>query len=211
MALLLIAGIDTTWSAIGASLWHLAKTPGDRKRLIAEPGLLPTAMEEFLRAYAPVTMARLVKDDMHWRGADMKADDWILLSPLPSPRTGSAPTSPRLPRSARSSSAQPTPHFVTESDRVGMPEPPFGAQGTGRLAAPARPMTRAVPGCSPPRAARRQPASSPNMAGHSGAGAPEPPICAAVGSMPVTTRAVQIGAICVRPRAGRHCWPTPAW
>jgi cytochrome P450 len=80
MALLLIAGIDTTWSAIGASLWHLAKTPGDRMRLAAEPGLLPTAIEEFLRAFAPVTMARLVRDDVHWRGVDMKADDWILLS-----------------------------------------------------------------------------------------------------------------------------------
>ena len=27
IALLLIAGIDTTWSAIGASLWHLAQHP----------------------------------------------------------------------------------------------------------------------------------------------------------------------------------------
>ena len=80
MALLLIAGIDTTWSAIGASLWHLAKTPADRERLVAEPRLLPAAMEEFLRAYAPVTMARLVKEDMHWHGVDMKAEDWILLS-----------------------------------------------------------------------------------------------------------------------------------
>jgi len=80
MALLLIAGIDTTWSAIGSSLWHLARTPADRERLVAEPDLVPTAMEEFLRAYAPVTMARLVKHDMHWRGVDMKADDWILLS-----------------------------------------------------------------------------------------------------------------------------------
>jgi cytochrome P450 len=80
MALLLIAGIDTTWSAIGASLWHLAAAPADRRRLAAEPGLLPTAMEEFLRAYAPVTMARLVREDMRWQGADMKADDWILLS-----------------------------------------------------------------------------------------------------------------------------------
>jgi cytochrome P450 len=80
MALLLIAGIDTTWSAIGASLWHLAKTPADRERLTAEPELLPTAMEEFLRAYAPVTMARLVKEDMRWHGVDMKAEDWILLS-----------------------------------------------------------------------------------------------------------------------------------
>ncbi|GAA0818897.1 cytochrome P450 [Streptosporangium amethystogenes subsp. fukuiense] len=80
MALLLIAGIDTTWSAIGASLWHLARTPADRERLVDEPALLPTAMEEFLRAYAPVTMARLVKEDTHWNGVDMKADDWILLS-----------------------------------------------------------------------------------------------------------------------------------
>ncbi|GAA2454004.1 cytochrome P450 [Actinomadura vinacea] len=80
MALLLIAGIDTTWSAIGASLWHLAGTPADRERLVAEPALLPAAMEEFLRAYAPVTMARLVKEDMHWNGVDMKADDWVLLS-----------------------------------------------------------------------------------------------------------------------------------
>ena len=80
MALLLIAGIDTTWSAIGASLWHLANTPDDRERVVAEPGLLSTAMEEFLRAYAPVTMARLVKEDMHWHGIDMKADDWVLLS-----------------------------------------------------------------------------------------------------------------------------------
>ncbi|SEF93115.1 hypothetical protein SAMN05444920_1011050 [Nonomuraea solani] len=80
MTLLLIAGIDTTWSAIGASLWHLAKTPADRERLVAEPGLLPTAMEELLRAYAPVTMARLVKEDMSWNGVDMRADDWVLLS-----------------------------------------------------------------------------------------------------------------------------------
>jgi len=80
MALLLIAGIDTSWSAIGASLWHLARAPADRRRLVAEPGLLPTAMEEFLRAYAPVTMARLVREDMHWHGVDMTADDWILLS-----------------------------------------------------------------------------------------------------------------------------------
>jgi len=80
MALLLIAGIDTTWSAIGASLWHLARTRRDRERLVADPGLLPTAVEEFLRAYAPVTMARLVKQDMRWHGVDMKAEDWILLS-----------------------------------------------------------------------------------------------------------------------------------
>jgi cytochrome P450 len=86
MGLLLIAGIDTTWSAIGASLWHLAKTPADRERLVAEPELLPTAMEEFLRAYAPVTMARMAKHDMRWPNrpggysVDVKEEDWFLLS-----------------------------------------------------------------------------------------------------------------------------------
>jgi cytochrome P450 len=80
MGLLLIAGIDTTWSAIGASLWHLAKTPADRERLVADPDLLPVAMEEFLRVYAPVTMARLVREDINWNGVEMKKEDFVLLS-----------------------------------------------------------------------------------------------------------------------------------
>jgi cytochrome P450 len=83
IGLLLIAGIDTTWSAIGASLWHLARAPEDRERLTADPALLPTAMEELLRAYAPVTMARLVREDMDWNGCPMKANEWVLL-PFPS-------------------------------------------------------------------------------------------------------------------------------
>jgi cytochrome P450 len=83
IALLLLAGIDTTWSAIGASIFHLAGNPDDRERLVAEPELLPIAMEELLRAYAPVTMARIVKHDMDWKGCPMKADDWVLL-PFPS-------------------------------------------------------------------------------------------------------------------------------
>lgn len=80
--LLLIAGIDTTWSAIGSSLWHLATHPEDRKRLVAEPDLMPTAVEEFLRAYAPVTMARLVAKDHELQGCPMKAGEWVLL-PFP--------------------------------------------------------------------------------------------------------------------------------
>jgi cytochrome P450 len=60
----------------------LAKTPHDRERLVAEPELLPTAIEELLRAYAPVTMARLVREDTEFNGCPMKADDWVLL-PFP--------------------------------------------------------------------------------------------------------------------------------
>src|SRR3984893_12299916 len=40
LRLLLIAGIDTTWSAIGSSRLHLAQTPADRERLVAEPELM---------------------------------------------------------------------------------------------------------------------------------------------------------------------------
>ena len=82
IVLLLLAGIDTTWSAIGSSLMHIASHPADRERLLAEPDLVPTAMEEFLRAYAPVTMARLVKEDVEVGGCPMKVDDWVLL-PFP--------------------------------------------------------------------------------------------------------------------------------
>jgi cytochrome P450 len=80
--LLLIAGIDTTWSAIGSSIWHLATNPVDRRRLVDNPALMPTAIEEFLRAYAPVTMARVVKEDYNFHGAEMKENDWVLL-PFP--------------------------------------------------------------------------------------------------------------------------------
>jgi cytochrome P450 len=83
MILLMIAGIDTTWSAIGASLWHLARHPGDRQRLASDPGLMGTAIEELLRAYAPVTMARLVAKDFDFHGHQLKEGDWLLL-PFPS-------------------------------------------------------------------------------------------------------------------------------
>ena len=79
MVLILVAGIDTTWSAIGAALWHLAHHPQDLARLANEPDLMPTAIEEFLRFYAPVTMARLVTRDTQYLGCPMKQDDWILL------------------------------------------------------------------------------------------------------------------------------------
>lgn len=82
ITLLLLAGIDTTWSAIGASLWHLASHPADLHRLVHEPSLMETALEEFLRAYAPVTMARMVAKDHEFHGCPMKEGDWVLL-PFP--------------------------------------------------------------------------------------------------------------------------------
>jgi len=81
MAMLtLIAGIDTTWSAIGSALWHLATHDGDRERLVAEPALMPMAVEEFLRAYSPVTMARVVTHDVMFHGCPMREGDKVLMN-----------------------------------------------------------------------------------------------------------------------------------
>jgi len=80
LRLLLIAGIDTTWSAIGSSLWHLAKTPADRERLVSEPELMPTAVEELLRAYSPVTMAREVMKETTVSGCPVRPGNMVLLS-----------------------------------------------------------------------------------------------------------------------------------
>jgi cytochrome P450 len=78
--LLLLAGIDTTWSGIGSSLCHLATHTADRDRLIAEPDLLPSAIEEFLRAYSPVTMGRVAINDTEVAGCPVSAGDRVLLN-----------------------------------------------------------------------------------------------------------------------------------
>ena len=80
LRLLLIAGIDTTWSGIGSCIWHLATHPEDRRRLVREPALMPTAIEELLRAYAPVTMAREVVKETQINGCTFKPGEMVLLS-----------------------------------------------------------------------------------------------------------------------------------
>ncbi|MFM7871370.1 MAG: cytochrome P450, partial [Actinomycetota bacterium] len=63
----IVAGIDTTWSAIGSGLWHFAQHHDHIQRLVAVPDdheLWQQANEEVLRFYAPVTMARKVLKDV---------------------------------------------------------------------------------------------------------------------------------------------------
>lgn len=79
IGLMFIAGVDTTWSMIGSSIWHLATHPEDLKQLNTSPDLIDSAIEEFLRAYAPVTMARIVNDDFEFFGSELKKDDWMLV------------------------------------------------------------------------------------------------------------------------------------
>ena len=78
--LLLVAGIDTTWSSIGSALYHFSTHRDDRQRLAAEPDLLPSAVEEILRYYSPVTMARKVTEEITIHGAAMKPGDKLLMT-----------------------------------------------------------------------------------------------------------------------------------
>lgn len=78
--LLLMAGIDTTWSSIGAGLYHLATAHDDRDRLVADPELIPTAVEELLRAYSPVTMARIATEETEIAGCPVQPGDRVLLA-----------------------------------------------------------------------------------------------------------------------------------
>lgn len=78
--LLLVAGIDTTWSSIGSAIFHLATHPEDRRRLAEDPSMIPVAVEELLRAYSPVTMARIVSEDFEYNGCPMKAGDRVIMN-----------------------------------------------------------------------------------------------------------------------------------
>ena len=79
----IVAGIDTTWSAIGSGLWHFAQHNDQVQRLVAVPDdhdLWSEATEEVLRYYAPVTMARKVVNDVEVSGCPMHAGDQTLVT-----------------------------------------------------------------------------------------------------------------------------------
>jgi len=54
--LAMTAGQETTVNGIGNSLWYLGLNKDDRKRLIAEPALIPAAVEEILRFLSPIQL-----------------------------------------------------------------------------------------------------------------------------------------------------------
>ena len=81
--LLILAGIDTTWSAIGSGLWHFAQNHDEVQRLVEVDNddlLWQTATEEVLRFYAPVTMARKVVEETEVSGCPVHPGDQVLLT-----------------------------------------------------------------------------------------------------------------------------------
>jgi cytochrome P450 len=83
VTLMILAGIDTTWSAIGSGLWHFAQHPDQCRRLVAvadDDMLWQMATEEVLRYYAPVTMGRQVIADTEVAGCPVHAGDQTLVT-----------------------------------------------------------------------------------------------------------------------------------
>lgn len=77
--LLFMAGLDTVAMQLSYSMYHLATHADDRNRLVADPALWPTAIEEFLRYYAFVTPGRKVVQDTEFHGCPMKAGQMVWL------------------------------------------------------------------------------------------------------------------------------------
>ncbi len=74
-----LGGLDTLPSNIAWTLRFLAQHPEHRQRLIEDPTVIPTAVEEFFRVYPSVAKneARATRD-VHFRGVDIKAGDRVV-------------------------------------------------------------------------------------------------------------------------------------
>lgn len=74
-------GVDTTTSVASSAIVHLSRFPEDRERLLNEPDLIDSAIEEFLRVYPPArTHGRTVVQDTELGGFKLRKDDRVILS-----------------------------------------------------------------------------------------------------------------------------------
>lgn len=74
------AGFETTTGLIGSSIHSLLRHPEERAKLLANPDLLTSAVDEFLRYESPVQVTnRTALEDMEWEGRQIRAGDSVLI------------------------------------------------------------------------------------------------------------------------------------
>lgn len=78
-ALMFFGGLDTVASAISFMLRHLAQHPEHRQRILSDPAIIPRAAEEYLRRHGLSNTGRLIMADVERKGAQMKADEMIMV------------------------------------------------------------------------------------------------------------------------------------
>jgi cytochrome P450 len=77
---LLVAGNETTASAICEGAWLLARSPDQQEKLRSTPALLPNAVEEVLRLATPTAnMWRVAKSDTELGGVEIPGGAFVLL------------------------------------------------------------------------------------------------------------------------------------
>jgi len=78
LTVLVLAGLDTTRGTLGYIFRHLATHPEDRLRLIDEPALIPSFVEEALRFYTIVFGdGRKVTRDAEFHGVQLRKGDMV--------------------------------------------------------------------------------------------------------------------------------------
>jgi cytochrome P450 len=81
ITLVIMGGVDTTGSLLSSVLQWLAHHPETRQRLADQPELMPRAIEEFLRYFAPVqTLGRTATRDCVIGGQHIAAGERVSLS-----------------------------------------------------------------------------------------------------------------------------------
>ncbi len=78
--LLFIAGLDTVTAALSWCFRFLALSPDHRRQLVADPALIPSAVEELLRVHSFVNPARTVTHDLEFAGVQMLKGERVLLA-----------------------------------------------------------------------------------------------------------------------------------
>lgn len=76
---ILIAGLDTVVNFLSFAMLFLARNPEERRRLRDEPSGIMSAMHELFRRFGLVTIARTVREDMEYRGVQLKAGEMVCL------------------------------------------------------------------------------------------------------------------------------------